>query len=74
MHTRSHHCPSLWKLYADIILYQHHSVEMGEGWMQSALVHVLVLLFIREGICWGSQEGNIFLVCQCPYNEHRVGY
>lgn len=29
---------------------------MGEGWMQLALVHDLVLLFIREGVCWGSQE------------------
>lgn len=33
---------------------------MGEGWMQPALVHVLALLFIREGICWGSQEGKHF--------------
>lgn len=24
--------------------------------MQLALVHDLVLLFIREGVCWGSQE------------------
>lgn len=50
------------------------SVEMGEGWMQSALVHVLVLLSIRAGICWDSEEGHIFMVCQCPSNEHRVGY